>query len=292
MKFQHTPVLLLEGIEALNVSRGKKYIDATIGGGGHANLILEGGGLVLGIDQDEEALEYVHEEQIERIKKKKLILVRGNFRDVKKLAHENKFDKVDGILFDLGVSSHQLNAVERGFSIRHDARLDMRMDRQGGLSAYEIVNRYPYQRLVEIFHKYGEEHNASEIAREIVDRRRNKKIETTGELARMIERIRHKSEHIHPATRVFQALRIETNDELSSLREALVDSLTLLKSSGRIVAISFHSLEDRIVKQTFEQFKRKNMGEIITKKPLTATFEEKKKNIRARSAKLRVFEKN
>lgn len=293
--FSHIPVLLNEAVEALNVSNGKKYIDATLGGGGHTGLILKLGGVVLGLDQDKEALGYVARSLELEVREQKLKLVHGNFKDIKNIAIENGFGPkdggVDGVLFDLGVSSHQLDSKERGFSIRHDERLDMRMDRTQRLSAYEVVNTYPREDLVRIFYIYGEEHNAERIAREIVERRKKKEIVTTKELSSIIEGISHKSEAIHPATRVFQAIRIEVNGELEALKKGINDGLDLLNLEGRMVIISFHSLEDRIVKQAFEKFQEEKKGIVITKKPIIATFEEVQKNKRARSAKMRVFSK-
>lgn len=290
--FSHIPVLLEEGVEALNVRPNGRYVDATLGGGGHTSLILQKGGIVLGIDQDQDALDYVSESQSLAIENKKLVLAKGNFRDIRILANENGFTNIDGVLFDFGVSSYQLDKSGRGFSIKNDERLDMRMDKSQDFSAFDVVNSYPRGQLVEIFYKYGEEHNAEKIATEIVERRKKKEIATTGELKDLIERIGHKNENIHPATRVFQAIRIEVNGELSAIETGLKDSLSLLKPNGRIVAISFHSLEDRIVKRLFDQFKKEGMGFTVTKKPIPPSDTELMKNRRARSAKMRIFEKN
>jgi 16S rRNA (cytosine1402-N4)-methyltransferase len=291
--FSHIPVLLNEAVEALEVSIGKKYIDATLGGGGHTDLILKLGGVVLGLDRDNEAIEFVSKKQKAKIKEQKLRVVQGNFSVIKKLAEENGFSTqdggVDGILFDLGVSSHQLDSAGRGFSIKKDERLDMRMDKIQSLSAYEVVNSYPREDLVRIFYTYGEEHNAERIAREIVETRKKKEIVTTKDLSSIIEGISHKSEAIHPATRVFQAIRIEVNGELDALKRGLADGFDLLNANGRMVVISFHSLEDRAVKQAFERFKTEEKGVIITKKPIIATFQELSRNKRARSAKMRVI---
>ena len=289
--FHHIPVLLNEAVDALEIEPGKKYIDATVGGGGHTSEILKRGGLVLGLDQDSEATEFVKQTLESNIKNKELRVIKSNFRDIKQIALENGFGQVDGILFDLGVSSYQLDSSNRGFSIRHDETLDMRMDQSSLLSAYEVVNKYSFDRLVDIFYRYGEEHNARKIAEEIVSTRKRHPIITTKELASICERISHKSEAIHPATRVFQAIRIEVNEELDALRQALEASFELLNKNGRMVVFSFHSLEDRIVKKTYEKWKRKGLGTVLSKKPLTATFEELSKNKRARSAKLRIFEK-
>lgn len=290
--FKHIPVLLDEVVDALKVERGHKYIDATLGGGGHSFEILQKGGIVLGIDQDEDALEYVSENLRQKIKEQRLVLIKGNFRNLKDLAFKKGFEKVNGILFDLGVSSYQLDCAQRGFSFSKNEKLDMRMDKGSPLSAFEVVNKYPYEKLVDIFYKYGEEHNAKKIARQIINERKKKPIITTLELSQLISAISRKPESIHPATKVFQAIRIEVNDEINALKEGLAAGVKLLEGKGRIVVLSFHSLEDRVVKQTFDMFKRAGYGKVITKKPLTATFEENKKNRRARSAKLRIFEKN
>lgn len=289
--FSHTPVLLTEAIDGLAIKIGKKYIDATLGGGGHTSLILERGGVVLGIDRDKDALDYVSENQKEAIQNHKLSVVKGNFSDIKKIAIEAGFGNVEGVLFDLGVSSYQLDTVERGFSIKNDARLDMRMDRRAKLTAFDVVNHYPKDELIDIFYTFGEEHNAKLIATEIVDKRKKNEITTTKELASLIERIPHKSEPIHPATRVFQAIRIEVNGEITAIKKGVGESVGLLNSAGRVVVISFHSLEDRAVKQIFEKLRQENIGKIITKKPITADATEIAKNRRSRSAKLRIFEK-
>lgn len=290
-QFLHIPVLLNEAVESLEVGVGKKYIDGTLGGGGHTKDILEHGGIVMGIDQDEDALESVKQTHSAEIQTGKLKVVKGNFSNIVSLATENGFEKVDGILLDIGVSSYQIDASGRGFSIRRDEELDMRMDMSSSLTAKEVVNTYAIEHLTEIFYLYGEEHNARKIAQAIGDIRKRNPITTTKELAGIIERLPHKSEAIHPATRVFQAIRIEVNDELGALKKAIIDGISLLLPQGRMVVISFHSLEDRIVKQTFEKLKREGMGTVVTKKPLTATFEEIEKNKRSRSAKMRVFEK-
>lgn len=290
--FSHVPVLLEETIEALQIKSGKKYIDATLGGGGHTRQVLERGGVVLGIDQDNDALGYVRKELGLRIKNKELSIVKGNFRDIGKIATENGFGKSDGVLFDFGVSSYQLDSSGRGFSIRRDEVLDMRMDPEAVLSALEVVNSYPKDRLIEIFYTFGEEHNAKVIADAIVEKRKKGAITTTKELKEIAERISHKDAQIHPATKIFQAIRIEVNNEIEAIKKGVNDAVGLLIPHGRIVAISFHSLEDRVVKQMFEKFKREGLGIVITKKPLIATELEVAANKRARSAKLRIFELN
>lgn len=291
-QFNHTPVLLEDAVNSLNVTSGKKYIDATLGGGGHAGLILERGGMVLGIDQDTDAIEFVTKSQESQVTSQKLKIVKGNFENIKKIAEENGFEKVDGILFDFGVSSYQLDNSGRGFSIRRDEELDMRMDTEATLSALTVVNSYPKDRLIEIFYIYGEEHNAKEIAEAIVEKRRKNEIRTTKELKEICEKISHRDAKIHPATKIFQAIRIEVNNEIEVIKKGLNESVGLLAPQGRLVVISFHSLEDRVVKQLFEGFKRQGLGVVITKKPLVADDFEVNGNKRARSAKMRVFEKN
>jgi 16S rRNA (cytosine1402-N4)-methyltransferase len=289
--YNHIPVLLEEAVDGLAVTAGKKYIDATLGGGGHTSLIIQKGGIVLGIDQDSDAIDFVSQNQESRIKNKELRVVKGNFEDIKKIAKDNGFEKIDGILFDFGVSSYQLDSSGRGFSIRHDEELDMRMDRDVQFSALDIVNKYPKEKLIDIFYRYGEEHNAKEIATEIVEKRRKGEIRTTKELKEICERISHKDEKIHPATRIFQAIRIEVNNEIEVIKKGLNEAIELLRPNGRMVVISFHSLEDRVVKQMFETFKRAGLGTIITKKPLVADALEAESNKRSRSAKMRIFEK-
>lgn len=291
VNFAHTPVLLQEVIDGLKVEMGKKYIDATLGGGGHTAEILRLGGIVLGIDQDEDALNFVKEKFSKEVLNKSLKVRKGNFKDIRKLAYENGFGTADGILFDLGVSSYQLDSPIRGFSLKHNSRLDMRMDKDQQLSAYEVINKYPFETLIEIFLKNGEEHNARKIAERIVETRKKQPIETTGELSLLIEKVSHKSEGIHPATKTFQAIRIEVNKEIDSLRIGISEAFDLLGINGRITVISFHSLEDRVVKLAFDKFQRAGLGTVLTKSPLMASFSENARNKRSRSAKLRIFEK-
>ncbi len=290
-QFNHIPVLLEEAVDGLQVKKGKNYIDATLGGGGHTGLILQKGGIVLGIDQDNDAIDFVSQNQELRIKNKELRVIKGNFEDIKKIATENGFEKVDGILFDFGVSSYQLDNSGRGFSIRRDEELDMRMDMEATLSALDVVNSYPKDKLIEIFYTYGEEHNAKEIADAIVEKRRKTEIRTTKELKEICEKISHKDGPIHPATKVFQAIRIEVNNEIGVIKKGVSDAVELLLPQGRLVAISFHSLEDRVIKQMFETLKRQGVGIVVTKKPLVADDNEVSGNKRARSAKMRIFEK-
>lgn len=280
----HQSVLLKEAISYLDVKPGKNYIDATLGGGGHSLAIKQMGGEVLGIDQDPEALEYVQKTHPELT-----LLRQGSFEKIAQFAREVGFEKVAGVLFDLGVSSHQLEAGYRGFSFREDAPLDMRMNPDMGVTAADLLNALSERELEGIFKNYGEEMFARKIANRIVASRLNNKIETTKKLAELIEHTVgfNPKARIHPATRVFQALRIAVNDELNSLNTALPEAVELLDSGGRLVVISFHSLEDRIVKNYFKREEDANVLEILTKKPLEPTEREVRENPRARSAKLR-----
>ena len=296
MDTYHISVLLQEAVDALKVKPGKKYIDGTLGGGGHTGAILERGGEVLGIDFDEEALEYVGEKLKVKSSKFKvgedLVLARGNFKDIDVIAKEKGFKNVSGIILDLGVSSHHFDTAERGFSFQKEGPLDMRMDQSLHVKAADLINILTRGEMYELFTKLGEEWGARPIIESIIRARQIKPIETTGELAEIISRgkQRHKSES-NPATRIFQALRIAVNDELNNLREVLPKAVALLAPGGRLAIISFHSLEDRIVKHTFKQFEDDGLGKIITKKPVVPGEEEIERNKRARSAKLRVFEK-
>lgn len=276
----HEPVLLTEVLEGLRVKQNEKYIDATFGGGGHSFEILKLGGIVLGIDVDKDAIA-----NIKKNKPEKLTLARGNFREIDKIASKHNFDKVAGIIFDLGVSSHQIDNPARGFSFREKGPLDMRMDQELGVRALDLIRILTKGELNEIFTKFGEEVHSWAISNAIVRARSIKPIETTTDLAKIVFAIAGQSK------KVFQALRIVVNDELNSISEALPKALGLLKKNGRICAISFHSLEDRIVKRKFLEFQEKGMGKIITEKPIIPTKKEIEGNKRARSAKLRIFEK-
>ena len=289
MSDYHKSVLLNKTLEFLNIAPSKKYIDATLGGGGHTRGILERGGIVLGIDVDRDAIGYVSDSNL------KLRLVRGNFRNIDTIALENGFDTVSGILFDLGVSSHQLDTKERGFSFLKDSQLDMRMDKTLRVGAKDLINGLNRAERVDLIYRFGEEHFAKRIADKIVEERAKKTIETTQELACVVERVYPKGGNAagrHPATKLFQALRIIVNDELNSLEEALPKAVELLQEGGRLLVISFHSLEDRIVKNRFKEFENKGWGCVLTKKPVTPSNEESEANPRSRSAKLRVFEKS
>lgn len=286
MSDYHTPVLKTEVIEALQVTKGKKYIDATLGGAGHTEEILKAGGIVLGIDTDAEAILYGKE----RLKEcTGYTLVQGNFKDLEDIAKKNGFLHIDGVLFDLGVSSHQLDTPERGFSYRFtDAPLDLRLSQKDGDTAAQLVNRMTEGDLYECIGKYGEEQLARTIARALCRARSIKKIETVGDVVLVIQDVVGSKEQAAPIlSRVFQALRIVVNDELENLKSALGQSREILNPEGRLVVISFHSLEDRIVKQ----YMRGNGWNVLTKHPIIASEREVYENKRSRSAKLRVAEK-
>ncbi len=290
MEKYHEPVLLREVIEALEVKRGKWFLDCTLGDGGHALEILNGGGNVLGIDVDPEALKRAKE----RLGKfGRLVLIRGNFRDIKNLLMQTelKDQKFKGALFDLGVSSLQLEDPERGFSFLREGPLDMRMDPDLQVRALDLVNGLNKGELYELFNKLGEEKFARAISDALVSARKVRPIETTRDLAEILEKVVRRKEKIHPATRVFQALRIAVNDELKALEEGLNQVKDLIEKNGHILVISFHSLEDRITKFTFKKWQSLQLGEILTKKPIRPSYEEIVSNPRARSAKLRIFKK-
>lgn len=296
MDTYHTSVFLKEVITFLDIKQGKKYIDATLGGGGHTQAILEKGGRVLGIDTDQDAIEHVRERfKIQDLRFKigeDLILAKGNFRDIGEIARAHGFENVDGILFDLGVSSYQLDTGNRGFSFQNSGPLDMRMSSDLSVTAEDLVNGLTKKELYELCKVYGEERNAWAVSESIDRARKVEKITTTAQLAKIIkEAVRGSKDKVHPATRVFQALRIAVNDELHGLENALPQAIELLDVNGRIAVISFHSLEDRIVKHAFKLFAKGNKGNIITQKPVVPTDEEIAQNNRSRSAKLRVFEK-
>jgi 16S rRNA (cytosine1402-N4)-methyltransferase len=297
MSNYHTSVLLNETIKYLQVKPEGKYIDATLGGGGHTELILERGGRVLGLDVDQEALDYVEEKiksQKSKVKNKEdLILTKGNFRNIDEIVRVNGFGPISGILFDLGVSGHQLETTERGFSFVHNAPLDMRMDRDLSVSAMDLLKVLTKGELYELFTKFGEERFAKRIASYIVESRRIKPVETTAELDVIVKKcVPYRDNKTNPSTRIFQALRIAVNDELGSLSEALPKAVNLLEQNGRIVVITFHSLEDRIVKHMFVDWERQGCGIIITRKPVLPSEAEIISNPKSRSAKMRVFERN
>jgi len=299
----HIPVLTKEILNYLNLKKGGVYIDCTVGGGGHSKAILEKiypHGLLIGIDQDIEAINAAKEELKTYLDK--VTLIKGNFKNLEKILPDIKIKTVSGIIFDLGVSFHQLKEKERGFSFKEDSHLDMRMDLNQEFNAYILINSYSENDLVEIFEKYGEERFSKRIARLITIERKKERINTTKQLADLVIRSlpRTKKRHtwrIHPATRIFQAIRIEVNQELKALEKGLSQAIRVLEDKGRICVISYHSLEDRIVKHQFKEIEREgkdkgNYGlKIITKKPISPSSEEVEGNPKARSAKLRVAEK-
>jgi 16S rRNA (cytosine1402-N4)-methyltransferase len=293
MEIKHIPVLLEETVNLLTSNGGKIYVDATVGLGGHSYEILKRNPKVylIGIDKDPNALE-IAEERLKDFEGR-FALYQADYKDIDEVLKAEGIDKVDGILMDLGVSMLQLKTPERGFSFNEDAPLDMRMNPEQKLTAYDVVNKYKEKDLARIIKEYGEERFAYRIAKAIAEYRRKKPIETTKELAEIVERAVPKGfyKKIHPATKTFQAIRIEVNKELEHLKEALIKLPTLLNPGGRIAVISFHSLEDRIVKHTLRYFEKEGTLKVLTKKPITPSEEEIKRNPASRSAKLRVAEK-
>lgn len=291
MKY-HKSVLLNEGVEALSVAKNRKYIDATLGGGGHTEELLNRGGIVLGIDQDDEALSFVKA----RLDSENLTLAKGNFKNIDIIAREYGFEKAAGILFDLGISSHQIDTPERGFSYILPGPLDMRMDMDLTVKASDLVNALGKSELIELFRNFGEETNANRVSDLIIKRRKIAPFKTTDDLTLTLAtaygfKTVNDFARATSGKRVFQALRIAVNDELGSLKVALPKALDLLEGGGRIAIITFHSLEDRIVKRAFLEFQAKKLGKILTDKPILPTEEEIKENGRSKSAKLRIFEK-
>lgn len=287
--------MLEEAISSLNLKRGAIVVDATVGGGGHSLQILKKiipDGRLVGIDADPDALKIAAHTLKDNTGS--FTLVNDNFRNIDRILAKENIKDVDAILMDIGISSYQLEDANRGFSIKHESRLDMRMNSQSGITAYDIVNRCSEKDLSEIIEKYGEERFHNRIARYISESRRNKPIETTKELSDIIRRAvgyHYRKLRIDPATRTFQAIRIRVNDELGALEEGLKKAIFWLKPGGRIVVISFHSLEDRIVKNLFKGYAGLGVLKIITKKPLTPSQDEIISNPRARSAKMRVAER-
>ncbi|MGH4140951.1 16S rRNA (cytosine(1402)-N(4))-methyltransferase RsmH [Clostridium sp.] len=309
MEFKHLPVLLEECLDALDIKEDGIYVDCTLGGAGHSLEILKRlspKGRLIGIDQDEDALKAAKE----KIKEyNNVTYVHDNFHNIEAILEKLGIEKVDGILMDLGVSSYQLDTTERGFSYMRDAKLDMRMDRTQSLSAFEVVNSYSEEQIGEILRNYGEEKFSKRIANFIVDRRAEKSIDTTLELVNVIDAAipaKYKRDGGHPAKRTFQGIRIEVNGELQILNSAIENGVHRLKSGGRMAVITFHSLEDRIVKNAFKELHdpckcpkelpmcvcgKVPIVELISRKPIRATQEELEINARSRSAKLRVAEK-
>ena len=310
MEFNHTSVLLNETIEGLKIKPDGIYVDGTLGGGGHSFEIakrLNDRGRLIGIDQDEAAIAAAGE----RLKDfgEKVTIVRSNYRNALSVLHDLGIEKVDGMMLDLGVSSYQLDTQERGFSYRYDAPLDMRMDLRQTLTAKDIVNNYNETELFHIIRDYGEDKFAKNIAKHIALARAKKPIETTAELNEIIRAAipaKMKAEGGHPSKRTYQAIRIECNKELEVLKESLEELISILNPGGRLCIITFHSLEDRIVKTAFKKAEnpctcppsfpvcvcgKKSQGKVITGKPVLPCEEEMESNPRSKSAKLRIFEK-
>jgi len=290
----HVPVLKKEVLFYLNCGPGKIFVDGTVGGGGHAQAILEASapnGFVIGLDVDREAL--IQAEKKLAPYAGRYVLKRGNYARGKEILRALGKEKVDGFLLDLGVSSLQLATPERGFSFLHSGPLDMRMDNTASVTASQIINRWSQKRIAEIIKQYGEERWANRIARKITETRVKMPIKTTTQLAEIVANAiprRNWPRHIHPATRTFQALRIVVNQELKNLKQFLNQVLSLLAPKGRVVIISFHSLEDRLVKNAFRNWAKEGKVQLLTKKPVRASKEEMAINPRARSAKLRAIE--
>lgn len=308
VEYKHKTVLLNETVENVLVQDGKKYVDATFGGGGHSSLILNSAKNIelFVFDKDLVAIENGKEKFKDY---DNIIFINDDFSNIKKDILNQNVDKVDGIIADFGVSSYQLDTAYRGFSYMQDAPLDMRMDRKNTLSAYEVINNYSEDELHKIIKDYGEEKRAKYIARTIIERRSISPIKTTFELVDIIMAAvpaRYREQGKHPARKTFQAIRIEVNQELKSIKTFINDAFELLSTGGRLSVITFHSLEDRIVKNAFKDFStgctcppdfpvcvcgKKERGKLITKKPILPSAEEIEENSRAKSAKLRVIEK-
>ena len=310
MAFEHTSVLLHETVDGLNVRPDGIYVDATLGGGGHAFEVcrrLGSTGRLIGIDQDADAIEAAGK-RLEGFGEK-VTIIRSNYRDMKPELHKLGIDGVDGITLDLGVSSYQLDTADRGFSYRMDAPLDMRMDQRQKMTARDIINGYSEAELFRVIRDYGEDRFAKNIAKHIVAEREKKPIETTGQLNEIIRHaipMKIQKTGGHPSKRTFQAIRIELNHELEVLRDSLDEMIDMLHPGGRICVITFHSLEDRIVKSAFRRNEnpctcpshfpvcvcgKVSKGKVITRKPILPSEEEMESNPRSKSAKLRIFER-
>lgn len=308
--FDHTTVLLQETVDGLNINPDGIYVDCTLGGAGHSEYLvqqLSEKGRLICFDQDTTAIENAKVRLADYLDR--VIFVHSNFRYLKEELHKLNIHQIDGILYDLGVSSPQLDTPERGFSYHHDAPLDMRMDQTAELSAYHVVNEWSYENLVRIFFRYGEEKFSKQVARKIEQAREIAPVETTGQLVELIKDgipapARRKGGH--PAKRIFQAIRIAVNDELGAAEDSLVDAIDLLKIGGRISVITFHSLEDRLTKTLFKEASSlpdlppglpvipehmKPVLKLVTRKPILPSDEELAANNRSRSAKLRIAEK-
>lgn len=308
MEFKHKPVMLSECIEGLNIKPDGIYVDGTLGGAGHSKEIakrLSKDGLLIGIDRDDDALKAAKEnlKEFQNVK-----FVKDNHDNIKQILEDLEIEKVDGILLDLGVSSYQLDERNRGFSYLGENELDMRMDKTQELTAQKVVNTYSEEKLANIIYEYGEERFSRQIAKNICEERKQKEIVTTKQLVEIIEKSIPKSKQNdgHPAKRTFQAIRIEVNDEIKPLYNTIKNCIECLNDNGRLCVITFHSLEDRAVKNAMNDAKgkctcpsdlpycvcgAKSLGKIITRKPIVATEEELEQNSRSKSAKLRIFER-
>ena len=308
MEFNHVSVLLNECLEALNIKEDGIYVDCTLGGAGHSSQIvkrLSNEGRLIGIDQDKDALRAAGE-RLHNFSN--VTFVHNNFHNIGAILEELEIEKVDGILMDLGVSSYQLDERNRGFSYLGENELDMRMDKTQKLTAKEVINNYEEEKLANIIYEYGEERFSRKIARNICIERKEKPITTTKQLVEIIEKSipKSKQKEGHPAKRTFQAIRIEVNDEIKPLYNTVKDCIDSLRTGGRLCIITFHSLEDRAVKNAYIEAKgkctcpkdlpycvcgAKSLGKVVTKKPIVASEEEQLENSRSKSAKLRIFEK-
>jgi 16S rRNA (cytosine1402-N4)-methyltransferase len=290
MNIEHLPVMGREMIEIIGPVEGGIYVDATVGLGGHSAMFLEKigqTGKVVGIDRDDNALAST----AERLHDSRLMLSKGSFSDMETILHSQGIDEADGVLLDLGVSMMQLKDLARGFSFNSSERLDMRMDSSQELSAWDVVNGYSERDLVRILKEYGEEYRAVKIVRSIIHERNKKSIDTCMELAEIISRAIGRTGKVHPATKTFQALRIEVNKELDQLKKGLEASLRILKRGGRLCVISYHSLEDRVVKHFIKERAKADVVKQLLKKPLVPGIDEIRANPSSRSAKLRGAEK-
>lgn len=313
MEFKHETVLLHETVDGLDIKPDGVYVDCTLGGAGHAQYLLDQlgpQGHLYAFDQDMTAINNAKLKLADYVEKGQVTFIHQNFRHLKQALEDLGISQVDGIYYDLGVSSPQLDVAERGFSYGQEARLDMRMNQEQALSAYEVVNDWPYEDLVHILYRYGEEKFAKRIARAIEERRAQRPIETTTELAEIVKMAIPAATRRtggHPAKRSFQAIRIAVNDELGAVEDSLEQALTLLKPEGRISVITFHSLEDRLVKQLFKEVSQgpevprglpvlpgqmQAPFALVNRKPIVASPEELEANNRSRSAKLRILRKN
>ena len=302
----HKPVLYKETIENIIDKRPLIYVDCTLGGGGHTEGILKNStedSKVIAIDQDDQAIKFA-KKRLEKYENK-LQIFKDNFKNLDTVIYLGGYEKVDRILMDIGVSSTQLDDVERGFSYKYEAKLDMRMNRDLKISAWDVVNKFSEKEIADIIYKYGEEPKSRKIAKNIVEYRKNKSIDTTIELSNIVIKSIGKSMKKHPSKRTFQAIRIFVNKELEVLEEAMDKAVNLLNDKGKLLIITFHSLEDRMVKEKFRNYEspctcpsdfpvcacgNKSLGKVLTKKPIVAKDEELNENNRAHSAKLRIFE--